>query len=267
MNEAYSSSDLHFLKYMQSPDTPDHFELWYEFVEWLENEDHLTAILEMLGLEDIDDLIEADISFVLKKIPESILKSFEKYYRDTLQYEILMNNPSSASSKSFFVLNQKKLLPNSTWLIHFSDDAYDIAREGFKHGTAEPDRLGLTTYTKKEAKRGGYNFAFEADNKADVNHVARKKKYGKDAVMFQNSGVEVNHAGDEEDQVVFDGKSVNPRNVIYLERSESSSVWMVNIHPLNKKIGVVYENEDISNVIGWVKKNINQYRNIITAKR
>ena len=54
------------------------------------------------------------------------------------------------------------------WLTHFSEEAFSIAWKGLTHGMADPEKLGLTTYFKKdsfEKGSGGYNFAFLSDSK------------------------------------------------------------------------------------------------------
>src|SRR4051812_38904112 len=87
------------------------------------------------------------------------------------------------------------------------------------------DKLGLTKYIgDNEKKYAGYNFAFEALGR-DANWSASQGKYGKHAVLFQNSGVHCYHYGDEETQIVFYGADVSPKNIIYL-RNEGGD-WQV----------------------------------------
>lgn len=52
------------------------------------------------------------------------------------------------------------------WLVHFSPDAADIWRNGFKYGVAPDDshRLALSTNYKNRKKVPGYNFAFKAED-------------------------------------------------------------------------------------------------------
>lgn len=92
-----------------------------------------------------------------------------------------------------------EILPPTTWLVHFSDAAGKIARDGFRVGA-----MGSAAYTHGDASVSGpgWNFAYEAD-RADPSHC-----YGTDAVLFRSAGIRVFHKGDEETQVLFWGPHV-----------------------------------------------------------
>jgi len=97
--------------------------------------------------------------------------------------------PAGAPTWSHMSLERETLLPRNTWLIHFTNEPYSIAKNGFTIGMDDMERLGLTTYFSKEYKSlGGYNFAFLAPSR-EANWAATKRRYGKSAVMFQNSGI------------------------------------------------------------------------------
>jgi hypothetical protein len=156
------------------------------------------------------------------------------------------------------------MLKPSTWLIHFSDDASDISWKGFKYGSDDMTKLGLTTYLSKDAKQyGGYNFAFVADSRDAKNaagHRSGRGKYGKEAVMFQAAGVQAYHYGDEENQVIFYGKSINPNKVVYLSKADDD--WCVNGNRTNRSCLYTGPFED---TIDWVINNHEQYRHKIAG--
>jgi len=114
-------------------------------------------------------------------------------------------------------------LVRPTWLVHFTDDPYEIASDGFQYGWDSTEGLGLTThFTDNARKRGpGYNFAFalgsrDARNAERGQHYGDSPKYGKHAVVFWGGGVEAYHYGDEEDQVIFWGPEVPPSRIFAL---------------------------------------------------
>lgn len=103
-------------------------------------------------------------------------------------------------STAFFTY--EKLLPRTTWLVHFSDHVGRIIDNGIVCGHEEMDQLGLTTHFRKNKCRPGWNFAFEAESRyarGAVNYHHGKGKYGEDAVIFQSAGVRAWHGGDEEE--------------------------------------------------------------------
>jgi len=89
--------------------------------------------------------------------------------------------------------------PRFTNLVHYTDNAYSILRDGFK-GFADMQRLALTSYWNDSAyAKGvdeGYAFAFE-EGYGDGH------KYGSEKVLFEAPAVKVYHWGDDEYQWVF----------------------------------------------------------------
>ena len=118
-------------------------------------------------------------------------------------------------------------------------------------------KLGLTTYYKSDSfakKFGGYNFAFVSGDRS-IPQVARQTKYGKEAVMFRTSGIEVQHYGDREYQAIFYGPAVSPKEIVYLRNEDGE--WSV----VGKKDWKPYYSSDrITDVINWVEKNWRQYK-------
>lgn len=113
--------------------------------------------------------------------------------------------------------------------------------------------LGLTTYRSKSSKKfGGYNFAFKMDG-ADAENP--DGKYGKECVVFQSSGVEGYHGGDEEDQVIFWGKSITTQPIpIIAGSSKAWEVWSM----MNNR--AVFSTDSIEDAFAWVRKHYRQYQ-------
>jgi hypothetical protein len=183
---------------------------------------------------------------------------------DVIEY-LMRHNPAEAPSTAHMMLSRQKLLPRTTWLVHFSDNADSIAAEGFKYGIDQMDKLGLTTYMGDQAKKyGGYNFAFLAGRRYDQN-AAYEGKYGKSAVIFQNSGVVVSHHADEEEQVIFHGTDVDPRNIVLLERGEDGWQVMSKYNPRVRNSGRPVFRGEYKACVAWVMQHFAQYRRALTG--
>ncbi|MEE3309735.1 hypothetical protein, partial [Sharpea azabuensis] len=144
-------------------------------------------------------------------------------------------------------------LVENEWCIHFTSDAYNIAREGFTGGTPEIDDLAYTGAGRQKIG-AGYDFAFLIhDRSVDFNG------YGDEAVIFRASGVLARHYGDEQDQVIFWGPSV--KEIIPIKTSEYSGDW--EIEGLNGQI--FKKAEKPSELADWATDNLPQYRNQILA--
>lgn len=171
------------------------------------------------------------------------------------------NNPGDMPSHSLMDIQtnrgRKGFLPPTTWLVHFSDHAQDVAVTGLSQGQDQMDRLALTTHQSDYDKsRGGYNFAFTAGSRYAIAS-ARTGKYGKHAVMFQAAGVPVYHNSDEEDQVVLWGANVPAEKMVLLTNDGDWSV-----HAKRGKRDVLYTG-DIKACMDWVVKNYRQYRKVL----
>jgi len=64
----------------------------------------------------------------------------------------------------FMFMEFQKLFKNE-WLVHFSDNAYNIYNHGFNIGVPEyeTNKLGLSTHFKSQHPEPGYNFAYPAN--------------------------------------------------------------------------------------------------------
>lgn len=138
------------------------------------------------------------------------------------------------------------------WCIHFCQDADSIAREGFTGGTEEIDQLAYTN-AGKQKRREGYDFAYPMyERNIDFNN------YGEEAVIFQTSGVECDHYGDNERQVIFWGPDA--KNFIPIKYDREYGCWC-----LYGMKGQVLKSGDPSEILDWVLTNLPQYRKQIMA--
>jgi hypothetical protein len=255
--ERYTNDNTYLLQYLRDAGF-DPYACWGLCCEWIENNDLLEFMSDAIG-EDInsaDELQEYEPD-AFYKLSEADQKACGEW---CVEY-LMQHDPAEAPSTAHFDVRNKKLLDRETWLVHFSDRAHDIARNGFTIGMDQMDQLGLTTWFKDAAKKyGGYNFAFLADSR-DAIYAAYKHKYGSDAVLFQNSGVHVHHWGDEEDQVIFWGRDVNPADIVLLSRD--GDVWTVNsIDGRRDPFQGKYQE-----CVDWVMKNHRQYQSVIAGRR
>lgn len=191
----------------------------WEFMEWLENNE-----------------------------PE-VYNQFAEYLYEKIIY-FSLDMPHQEYPSWAFYDDSPKIVKNQ-WLIHLTNDAEEIAREGFKYGVDDLTKLGLTSYFKREYKKiGGYNFAFTLN---DFSKYWKKGDYGGEAVIFNASGIRVFHNGDEEYQVIFKGSTAT--NIIPITKGENE-IWGV----YNKSDRLLYENDDLRKVADWVVNNFSQYR-------
>ena len=142
-------------------------------------------------------------------------------------------------------------LTKPDWLVHFTEDASAIASQGFKYGHEDYRGLGLTTWKSEEYRRKypGFNFALELGMR-NTNYTARQGKYGKEAVIFWGMGVKTFHSGDEEDQIIFWGPSINT-NMIFpiFQDGEGWYVEMANGREVR------LDDPSFENVADWVTRN------------
>lgn len=225
-------------------------------------------------------------------VPEEVRDAFENAVSSG-QYEEALYDGFGNFTHTAFDRRNAKHLKRLTWLVHFSDEAHRIAANGFRFGTDDVSWLGLTKFHSK--KFPGYNFAFEALSR-EADEAARTKKYGRDCVMFQNSGVRAYHWGDGEDQVIFYGPDVKPERIILIEHNPyggelyQNYLDKSNSYDYSRLNDPAYEREPVSvpldrwEVYGrnyrvlasletyedaaqWVIQNEHQYRRLLYWKR
>lgn len=141
-----------------------------------------------------------------------------------------------------------------TWLIHFTDNPQEIKQNGFSFGHEEFSGLGLTTWKANRKKSAGYNFSFKVNDR-DIKFVAEEHKYGKHAVVFWGAGIETYHSGDEENQIIIWGPSIDT-NMIFAIYSGNDE-WTVNDDDDKERF-----KGDIEDVIKWVTNNWRMLQNI-----
>lgn len=255
--EVYTRDNSYLRDYLKNDHGFDAHHYWWTIVQWAEDhEEAWEAFAEILG-QDFDTLskdeLEEEDPDIFYRLPEHLQKEAAQWAIDYMQ----RNDPAEVASTEHFSLRSKRLLPRETWLLHFTDDPMAIATEGFALGTMDMTRLGLTTYTSKSAKEmGGYNFAFIADGRY-AEWAASQRKYGRHAVMFQNSGVHTWHYGDEEEQVIFWGEDVKPRDIVVLMHHDD---WYVESHDQRRFLA-----GDFEKCVAWVMANFQQYHKALTG--
>lgn len=149
-------------------------------------------------------------------------------------------------------------LVKNQWLIHFTNNADDIAKKGFKFGVDDMTKLGLTTHLGEfDKKYGGYNFAYLLSDFTRYgrrgHYSTQEYKYGKEAVVFNASGIKVWHYGDEEPQVIFYGNTA--RNIIPITSGNNKDYAIY-----GKNGRILFENDDLPVVVQWLINNYQQYR-------
>lgn len=260
LEEVYSKNNSSLLRYVKDEDI-DISEFPYDglFHDWMYDHDE-EALRAFEDEHSWDDYQEVEKAF-----PEEI-----KQFISDLKNGKYNNDPDVAGkTKLHMSLQNKKLLPRTTWLVHFSNNADDIVLQGFEIGAEDMTDIALTKFDRGK-KYPGYNFAFIADsryaNRAAASPYGRRDgsgKYGEDAVMFMNSGVHFYHYGDEEDQIVFYGPEAN--DFILLKYVDGK----YNVEGNRNYKGHDYifsPNEDSNSFeqcVNWVKQNWQQYKNVL----
>lgn len=203
--------------------------------------------------EDVE-MFDNDYELVewLSRNNPKLYNHFAEYlYRKVVYFELPIYDTEYPSWAYF---DDSVSIIKNQWLIHFTDNAYSIAKDGFKYGVDDPEKLSLTKHMSDfDKKNGGYNFAYRLE---DFHHYGYKGygnyKYGKEAVIFRASGVLTYHNGDEEPQVIFYGNTATDIIPIYREDDE--------FYIEGKNGRRLYSKEDLRLVVNWLTKNYVQYR-------
>ncbi len=201
-----------------------------------------------------DEYEDAEIIDWLARNNKPLFDQFADYLYKRIEDHELDIPDAEYPAWSYF---GKSKLIKPQWLIHFTNDPWPIAKNGFTRGVSEIEKLGLTTHLGEfEKKYGGYNFAFRAEIYHRYAKGRHGYKYGEEAIMFIGSGMEMYHRGDEEPQVIFWGK--NAKNIVPITKEFDDYI----VHNL-KSGGIIYKNTDLDEVVSWVMRNYQQYQNII----
>lgn len=179
-----------------------------------------------------------------------------------------------------------KEIVHDEWMVHFSDYADKIAKEGFTQGNDYDGKLKSTTYQRGKTE-GGYNYAYLASDvigSKGSKFLDYLKERETPFVMFKGNGYRFHHNQDEEDQVVLN--NIQKGTMVFVRRfydqwcvlSTANPNWKnrtkdINPRPEDERFamynprniieGILYSDDDMDKVIKWVMNNFDQYHNKI----
>jgi hypothetical protein len=206
------------------------------------------------------DMFDDNLELIiwLENNDKETYNKFAEYLFDKISDNTLPIAEYEYPAWSFFD-NYPEIIKNQ-WLIHFTNDANSIAENGFEYGVDDMTKLGLTTSLGEfDKKYGGYNFAytlndFQKYGRSSYGNWSKSGyKYGNEAVIFNASGIKVWHYSDEEPQVIFYGNTA--KNIIPIISGYGSKFA---VYGKNDKI--LYENDDLPEIVKWIVNNYQQYR-------
>lgn len=268
LNEYITNSMINLKDYFSMPEEAKMaylpHEYHYFFNDFMEEtdtyferpkEEFLDANGELMRTEDYHEL---ELMTWLENNNREIYDKFAKYLYDKIMDNTLPIADAEYPAWSFF--DDTPELVKNQWLIHFTNSADNIAKNGFKYGVDDMTKLGLTTHLSEfDKKYGGYNFAytlkdFQKYGKSSYGNWTKSGyKYGNEAVVFNASGIKVWHHGDNEPQVIFYGNTA--KNIIPITIGEQAK-WAI----YSKNGRLLYENDNLPKVVNWVVNNYQQYR-------
>ena len=176
-----------------------------------------------------------------------------------------------------------KEIVHNEWMVHFSDYADKIAKEGFTKGNDYEGKLKSATYQRGKTE-GGYNYAYLASDVIGgkgYKFLDYLKERETPFVMFKGNGYRFHHNQDEEDQVVLN--NIQKGTMVFVRRlydqwcvlSTANPNWKKRTKDINPRTederfamynprniieGILYSDDDIDKVIKWVMNNFDQYR-------
>ena len=179
-----------------------------------------------------------------------------------------------------------KEIVHNEWMVHFSDYADKIAKEGFTQGNDYDGKLKSATYQRGKTE-GGYNYAYLASDvigSKGSKFLDYLKERETPFVMFKGNGYRFHHNQDEENQVVLN--NIQKDTMVFVRRfydqwcvlSTANPNWKNRTKDINPKPederfamynprniieGILYSDDDIDKVIKWVMNNFDQYHNKI----
>lgn len=230
-----------------------------DFIESSEMGEEVDKLIEKGELPN--DLFDLDSYEIAEHIGPLFRTGFSKYAEDFIQY---VWRYGDTDVPLFCVADFVKEIHNE-WLVHMTDNLRGVNHEGFSYGV-EMEELAYTPGrgTIKYKYGPGYNFAFEADD-ADT---AEGSGYGKYCILFQASGVEIYHYGDEQHQVIFYGPSA--KNLIFIVRaddySDYSGMWCVLDEKSTGYDKYLCHFDRLQDAVYWAIKNFPQYMSRFIGK-
>ena len=234
--------------------------------------EYYTSELEMY----LNDTVKIDFKKDFKHIQKikEFLNNPKNYYylREFKSYVLhtyINHNdlPEQAPTHRYYIF--KQLLGSNNWLLHFANNAESIKKNGFLIGVENINDLPLTKIWGHARDKAGYNFAYLAKNYNSknapttyLNTQSHQESSESGLLMFKSSGILVDHLADNNDEVIFDGKSVNPKNIVVIipDKSSDYEKWIVKSQ--NPKSNDPFSGT-LQQTIEWVMKNSNVYKNII----
>lgn len=239
---------------------------WYLFDDFLNDTNTEFEPPKELRSSDYDDepdeevdMFDNDYDMVewLSRNNKELYDKFADYlYENIINHTLNNNQVADSDYPAWSYFYGKPEIIKNQWLVHLTDNANDIYRDGFKFGVGEIDKLHLTTHLSRfDKKYGGYNFAYTPWDFSRYAMDGRRGeyKYGSEAVVFRASGVRVWHSGDEEYQTIFYGGTA--RDIVPITSGEDKDYA---VYGKNDKI--LFEDNDLERVIDWVIDNYDQYR-------
>ena len=254
IQETYKNELNPLIKYINAGIDP--YDFMHLFTDWLEFTDQDPADWGIEGDDDWDrrDHVIGDPEAIIGQMSVQQREQFLRFLKHhATEYDVDSTMPI------YMHVWGAELVKRPTWLTHFSDDADEVASSGFKYGTDDPWRAGLTRHLSDEERKSteGWNFAFEA-NSPDAARAARNRKYGNSFVLFQSAGIKFHHDGDLERQVMFYGPGV--REFIYVNGADGE--YMID----DIKTGRMLFHGAYDEITTWAIENVRQYANRIVSR-
>lgn len=254
LNEFIGNDMISLSNYFSMSDDEKIMSLPYEFVyefNTFKNETNLDIEID----PDSDE--QEEYQSLLSNDRDLFRKFGLWLYNKIISHEL---NAHAADYPAWSYFGQPKLVKNQ-WLIHFTDHADEVAKDGFTRGVDDMTKLGLTTCLSDFDKEyGGYDFSFlltdfqkygsESRSGGDRNEY----KYGAEAVIFRASGIKLYHYGDEEPQVIFYGNTA--RNITPILFGDEKK-WKISS---TRTGNTLYEADDMEEIVRWFTINYAQYR-------
>ena len=229
----------------------------YSFKTWCENQDdvveYIDSLVEKGELEDnIWDWDDYEFS---ETVSELVFKN-ERWCEEFLEDAKYTND---GYEMPLYLSSDYEGEVHNEWLIHLTNNMYEVSRGGFNVGIEDyndlaytPDRGGT-----KWKYGPGYNFAYLASD------AWRAKDYGTDCVLFQASGIKIYHYGDQETQVIFYGPSARNLIPIYRDKQGYYCEWRVESC---QNGNVLYQSDKLGDVVDWCINNFAQYQKHLVGR-
>lgn len=205
--------------------------------------------------EDLWDMDSVDISEHIGPLFRTTLKNFSGQYIDYVM-------SSGGKDMPLFVIADYVKEVHNEWLVHMTNNYQGVWHEGFSIGVDVNDLAYTPGRGTTKFKHGaGYNFAFNA-SRADE---AENSCYGDYCILFQASGIEIYHHGDEQYQTIFYGPSA--KNLILILRPDYGNyagMWC--IEDELRSGNYLCHFEDLQDAVYWAIKNYAQYTSHLTGR-